>query len=83
MQIRRRKSAMDAVKNVCLPGTPFAPLARVRKIRAYLRQTDVRTLFAPVKLRRISGTLRLKYAMMKYRQSLMLMLFFSYVFKNR
>lgn len=83
MQIRRRKSAMDAVKNVCLPGTPFAPLARVRRIRAYLRRTDVRTLFAPVKLRRISGTLRLKYAMMKYRQSLMLMFFFSYVFKNR
>lgn len=83
MQIRRRKSALDAVKNVCLPGTPFSPVQRRKKIRAYLRRADVRALFAPVQLGRISGTLRLKYGMMKYRQSLLLMLFFSYVFKNR
>lgn len=83
MQIRRRKSALDAVKNLCLPGTPFPPAERTRRIRAYLRRKDVRALFAPVRIGRLTGTLRLKYGMMKYRQSLLLMLFFSYVFKNR
>lgn len=83
MRIRRRKSAMDAVKNFCLPQTPYAPLARVREIRRYLKREDVRALFSDLSLGALSGTLRIKYALMKYRMSTALMIFFSYVFKNR
>lgn len=83
MKIRGRKSALDAVKNLCLPGTPYTPWQRIVHIRAYLARADVRALFRGLALRRIAGTLRLKYAMMKYRTSVLLMLFFSYVFKNR
>lgn len=83
MSIRRRKSAMDAVKNFCLPGTPYSPMNRVKQISAYLDRDDIRKLYARLDLSALSGRFRLKYAMMKGRKSFLLMLLFSYVFKNR
>lgn len=80
MPIRRRKMAVTAVRNLCLPGTPYGFAARVRKAREYLRRADVRAWFAGVHPFAFPPRLALKLFLMKHRMATALCLLFSYVF---
>jgi glycosyltransferase EpsH len=83
LDIRARRSALGAVINLCLPGTPYAPLARTRAIRAYIAAPQVRALFAPVRLRALPPKLALKYCLIRHRLATPLMLLFSYLYRTR
>lgn len=80
MVIRRRRMAVTAVRNLCLPGTPYGFRARVRAARAYMGRADVRGWFAQVSPWRFPARLGMKLALMKYRLALPSVLLYSYVF---
>jgi len=80
MRIRRRKMAVTAVRNVCLPGTPHGLFARVREARAYMDREDVRSWFADVRLLGLPKALAVKLALVRYRLALASVLLYSYVF---
>lgn len=80
MTIRRRKMAVTAVRNLCLPGTPYGLLRRVREARAYMNRADVRGWFAEVSPARYPRRLGVKLALMKRRMALASVLLYSYVF---
>ncbi len=69
MQIRRRKMAVTAVRNLCLPGTPYGFLERVRRARAYMARSDVRALFAQVHPFSFPPKLAVKLFLMKHRMA--------------
>lgn len=77
MRVRKRKSAVQAVENLCLPGTPYGFWQRVREARAYMRRESVRELFAGFSLRGLPPRLFVKYALMRGRQALALTALFS------
>ena len=81
MEIRRRKMAVTAVRNLCLPGTPYGFAERVRLARAYLAREDVRRWFANVKPFGFAPKLAVRLFLMKHRMALALCALFSYVFK--
>lgn len=80
MPIRRRKMAVTAVRNLCLPGTPYGFGQRVRQARAYLRRGDVRGWFEGVRPLDFPPRLAVRLLLMKRRMALALCLLFSYVF---
>jgi len=80
MTIRRRKMAVTAVRNLCLPGTPYGLPRRVREARAYMNRADVRGWFAEVSPGRCPKRLGVKLALMKHRMALLSVLLYSYVF---
>ena len=80
MQIRRRKMAVTAVRNLCLPGTPHALFARVRAAKAYMNRADVRGWFKGVSIFSLPAQLGIKLALVKYRLALVSVLLYSYVF---
>ena len=80
MVIRRRKMAVTAVRNLCLPGSPYGFFARVREARRYLSRADVRRWFAPVAPLRFPPKLAVRLLLMKHRMALALCLLFSFVF---
>lgn len=82
MLIRRRKMAVTAVRNLCLPGTPYGFFARVREARKYLAREDVRRWFAPVAPLRFGPRLAVRLLLMKHRMALALCLLFSFVFTS-
>lgn len=77
MRIRRRKSAVLAVENLSLPGTPYGFWERVARARAYMRREDVRSLFALVPLKGLPPRLCAKYALMRGRCAFLLTALFS------
>lgn len=80
MVIRRRKMAVTAVRNFCLPGTPYGFPERVRQAKAYLAREDVRRWFAGVRPAAFPPRLALRLFLMKHRLALPLCFLFSYVF---
>jgi len=80
MRIRRRKMAVTAVRNFCLPGSPYGFLGRVKAARAYMNRTDVRSWFEDVKLSGLPRSLAVKLALVKYRLALASVVLYSYVF---
>ena len=81
MRIRRRKMAVTAVRNLCLPGTPYGFEKRVRMAREYLAREDVRSWFAGVKPFGFAPKLAVRLFLMKHRMALVLCLLFSTVFR--
>lgn len=80
MRVRRRKMAVTAVRNLCLPGSPFGLVERVQEARAYMSRADVRSWFAGVSLARLPLRVGVKLALVKYRLALAGVLLFSFVF---
>ena len=83
MAIRARRNLLGAVANLCLPGTPYRPRARVRAIRALIAAPEVRALFAPVRLRTLPPKLAVKHALVRCRLATPLMLLFTYAHRTR
>ena len=83
MTIRRRKMAVLAVRNLCLPGTPYGFWTRVREARKYLAREDVRRWFADAEPLRFAPKLAVRLLLMKHRMALALCLLFSFVFTGR
>ena len=82
MVVRRRKMAVLAVRNLCLPGTPYGFPARVREARKYLAREDVRRWFADATPLRFAPKLAVRLFLMKHRMALALCLLFSFVFRG-
>ena len=80
MVVRRRKMAVTAVRNLCLPGSPYGFFARVREARKYLAREDVRRWFSDVAPLRFAPRLAVRLFLMKRRMAVSLCLLFSYVF---
>jgi len=80
MKIRRRKMAVTAVRNLCLPGTPYGLFGRAKAAKAYMNRADVRRWFADVRMIRLPLQLGVKLALVKYRLALVSALLYSYVF---
>ena len=80
MRIRRRKMAVTAVRNYCLPGSPYGFWGRVREAKAYMNREDVRGWFADVRLRGLPAPLAVKLALVRYRLALASVVLYSYVF---
>ncbi len=81
MTIRRRKMAVTAVRNLCLPGSPFGFGERVRRARDYLAREDVRGWFADVRPADFPPRLALRLFLMKRRMALTICFLFSFVFR--
>ena len=80
MRIRRRKMAVTAVRNFCLPGSPYGFFGRVKAAKAYMNREDVRGWFEDVKLSGLPKSLAVKLALVKYRLALVSVILYSYVF---
>ncbi|MBP3657002.1 MAG: glycosyltransferase [Clostridia bacterium] len=80
MIVRRRKMAVTAVRNLCLPGSPYGFMERVRRARAYMRREDVRAWFAPVRPLAFPPRLALRLLLMKRRMAMTMCALFTYVF---
>ncbi|MBR2942761.1 MAG: glycosyltransferase [Clostridia bacterium] len=80
MKIRRRKMAVTAVRNYCLPGTPHGLFARWRAAKAYMLRSDVRSWYGDVRLSGLPKSLAVKLALVKYHLALASVLLYSYVF---
>ena len=80
MRIRRRKMAVTAVRNLCLPDSPYGFFDRVKAVRAYMNREDVRAWYRDVKLSGLPRSLAVKLALNKYRLALTSVILYSYVF---
>ena len=80
MRIRRRKMAVTAVRNLCLPGSPYGFFGRVKAAKAYMNRGDVRGWYRDVKLSGLPKSLAVKLALVKYRMALVSVILYSYVF---
>ena len=83
MVIRRRKMAVEAVRNLCAKGAPYGFFRKIKSVRAYMNREDVRTWFAQVQPFAFPTGLALKLAIVKYRMALVAVLLFGYVFDRR
>lgn len=83
MKIRRRKMAVDAVRNYCAEGTPCSLPERWKRIRSYLKREDIRALYRDVQLSRLPRRTAIKYGLMKHRCALLLTALFSTAFRAR
>ena len=80
MRIRRRKMAVTAVRNFCLPGSPYGFFGRVKAAKAYMNREDVRGWFEDVKLSGLPKSLAVKLALVKYRLAFVSVILYSHVF---
>lgn len=80
MRIRRRKMAVNTVRNLCYPGTPYGFWERVRRARALMNMPHIHALFSEVRLCRFPPRLAVRLGLMKHRQALLMCFLFSYVF---
>lgn len=86
MAIRARRNVLGGVINLCLPGTPYPPLRRIRAIRALLCSAEARAAFRGVPLAGIARRQpkqALKYALIRCRWATPLMLLYSYAYNAR
>lgn len=83
MEIRRRKTAVDAVRNCCAGQTPFSFSSRVRFIREYMRRPDIRGLFKGFSLGGLSTHTAVRLGLMKYRMAFLSALLYSTIFRQR
>lgn len=80
MRIRRRKMAVNTVRNLCYPGTPYAFFERVQRARVFMNMPHISGLFAGVRLSEFKPRLAIRLGLMKYRQAFLMCWLFSYVF---
>ena len=80
MRIRRRKMAVTAVRNYCLPGTPYGYFRRIREVRRYMNRSDVRAWFADDDLGGLPLPIMVKLALVKLRLPHLSVFLYSYVF---
>lgn len=83
MLLRRRKMAVDAVRNFSADGTPYSFLTRMKMIRGYILRDDVQSWFADVRLRVLPPRIAVQYALMKYRCVFLMTVLYSTVFRIR
>ncbi len=83
MAIRRRKMAVDTVRNYCSAGTPFSFLQRIREIRAYMNRKDVQEDFRELNLGALSKRTALRLGLVKYRCAAVCAVLYSTIFKSR
>ncbi len=83
MKIRKRKMAVDVVRNFSMIGTPFSFRERVAHSRAYLSRPDIAALYRDVDMTKLPRRIAVKYWMMKHRQAFLLSLLFSTRFRKR
>ena len=83
MTVRRRKMAVDVVRNFCAPGSPGGFFKHVRQIRAYLKREDIRGLYADVDPKKLPMRTCFQFSLMKGRHAFLLAFLFSYVFAKR
>ena len=80
MKIRRRKMAVNTVRNFCYPGTPYAFGERVRRAKAYMNRPDVAALFDDVKPGDFPAQLGMKLFLMQKKMAFTMCFLFTYVF---
>ena len=80
---RRRKMAVDAVRNFCAPGTPYPFAGRVRAVRAFVARKEIRDLFAGLSLRSLPPRLAVQYGLVKWRCAFLMTGLYSAVFRRR
>ncbi len=83
MNIRRRKMAVDAVRNYCMQGSPYGPLKRLHVVREYMKRADVRDAFKGLELRSLSLRAGIRLGLVKYRLAILSCLLFSTIFQSR
>jgi len=83
MVLRRRKMAVEAVRNLCAKDAPYGFKEKVRRVRAYMNRQDVRTWFKDVRLGGLKKSLALKLALVRYRMALTATVLFGVVFDRR
>ena len=83
MVIRRRKMAVEAVRNYCHREAPGGFMDKWRIVRAYMNRRDVRAWFADVKPFAYQKGLAVKLALVKYRMALLCTLLFGFVFNKK
>ena len=83
MVIRRRKMAVEAVRNYCMKEAPGSFGDKVRIVRAYMNRKDVRAWYKDVKPFAYPKGLAVKLALVKYRMALSACVLFGFVFDGR
>jgi len=83
MAIRRRKTAVDAVRNCCAKQTPYTFPARVRFIREYMDRPDIRGLFRGFSLKGLTARTAIRLGLMKYRLAFLSAVLYSTIFQQR
>ncbi len=83
MLIRRRKSAIDIVRNYCAEGTPYGFFQRVVKIREYVSQESTKSLFRNLDLSKMPIRISIKYCLMQKQMAILICLLFSSLFRKR
>ena len=83
MKIRRRKMAVDVVRNYCMEGTPYSFSEKWERIREYLERPDIIALYRDLDEKMLPHRLAIKYGLMKRRKAFLLCLLFSTLYKRR
>jgi len=80
MRIRRRKMAVEAVRNLCAKDAPLSFAGKLGKVRAYMNRDDVRAWFRDVRPFDFAPGLAVKLALVKYRMAFAACVLYAYVF---
>ena len=83
MTIRRRKMAVEAVRNLCAKDAPYGLPEKIRRVRAYMNREDVRLWYAHVRPFDYKKSLALKLALVKYRMPIAACVLFGIIFDRR
>ena len=85
MRIRKRKMAVEAVKNYCAIGNPYTFLERVQRVKAYLKREDIQALYQDdhLNLRSLDRRVYFKYKLMIKQEAWLLTLLFSTLYKTK
>jgi hypothetical protein len=83
MAIRRRKTAVDAVRNCCAKQSPYSFLKRVHWIRGYMKRPQVQDLFRGLPLRGLGRRVTVRLGLMKYHQAFLSAFLYSTLFRFR
>lgn len=83
MVIRRRKMAVEAVRNYCMREAPGNFRDKWRIVRAYMNREDVRSWFKDVQPFAYSKGLAVKLALVKYRMALCACVLFGLIYDRK
>ena len=85
MKIRKRKMAIETVKNYCAAGNPYTFFERVRSVKAYLKREDIQALYRDdqLNLRALDTRVCFKYKLMIAHNALLLTSLFSTLYTTR
>jgi len=82
MMVRRRKMAVDVVRNYCAVDSPWSMEERIRLSREYMNRADVRSAFSGLRLTSLSPRTAIRLGLVKYRLAALACWLFSKVFRN-